>query len=134
MSTSNPGSASVQTRAAKTQALDNLELLPRLSLAVTPTPVVRLAALERALLEELGRPVPAIVAKLDAYTGFGLGGNKVRKLEYVLARERLGGVTHLITAGGVQSNHCRVTAVAAARRASSPRASSRAATLYSNSC
>ena len=52
---------------------------------------------------------------MDAETGFALGGNKVRKLEYELAPERLEGVTCLITAGGPQSNHCRVTAAAAAR-------------------
>ncbi len=52
---------------------------------------------------------------MDAETGFALGGNKVRKLEYELAPHRLDGVTHLITAGGPQSNHCRVTAAAAAR-------------------
>ena len=53
--------------------------------------------------------------KMDAETGFALGGNKVRKLEFELAPDRLEGVTHLITAGGPQSNHCRVTAAAAAR-------------------
>ena len=97
------------------EALANLDVLPRLPLAVEPTPLVRLAGLERTLAAELGREVPRIFAKLDAYTGFGLGGNKVRKLEYVLAPERLEGITHLVTAGGVQSNHCRVTAAAAAR-------------------
>jgi 1-aminocyclopropane-1-carboxylate deaminase/D-cysteine desulfhydrase-like pyridoxal-dependent ACC family enzyme len=51
---------------------------------------------------------------MDSETGFGLGGNKVRKLEMVLAPERMEGVTHLITSGGPQSNHCRVTAAAAA--------------------
>jgi D-cysteine desulfhydrase len=53
--------------------------------------------------------------KMDAETGFALGGNKVRKLEFELAPARLDGVTCLITAGGPQSNHCRVTAAAAAR-------------------
>jgi 1-aminocyclopropane-1-carboxylate deaminase/D-cysteine desulfhydrase-like pyridoxal-dependent ACC family enzyme len=96
-------------------ALANLDRLPRVELAMTPTPLVRLPVLERALAEELGRDVPQILLKQDAYTGFGLGGNKVRKLEYVLAEERLAGVTHLVTAGGVQSNHARVTAAAAAR-------------------
>jgi 1-aminocyclopropane-1-carboxylate deaminase/D-cysteine desulfhydrase-like pyridoxal-dependent ACC family enzyme len=52
---------------------------------------------------------------MDAHNGFGLGGNKVRKLEYELAPQRLDGVTHLVTCGGVQSNHARVTAAAAAR-------------------
>jgi 1-aminocyclopropane-1-carboxylate deaminase/D-cysteine desulfhydrase-like pyridoxal-dependent ACC family enzyme len=51
---------------------------------------------------------------MDSETGFGLGGNKVRKLEMVLAPENMEGVTHLVTSGGPQSNHCRVTAAAAA--------------------
>lgn len=101
--------------ASSAVALAGLDRLPRVTLALTPTPLVRLPALERALGEELGRPVPEILAKLDSYTGFGLGGNKVRKLEYVLAEDRLSDVTHLVTAGGVQSNHARVTAAAAAR-------------------
>ncbi len=52
--------------------------------------------------------------KADAWTGFGLGGNKVRKLEHELSPRRLEGVTELVTAGGPHSNHCRVTAAAAA--------------------
>lgn len=53
--------------------------------------------------------------KADAWTGLGLGGNKVRKVEYELDPARLQAVTHLVTAGGPHSNHCRVTAAAAAR-------------------
>ena len=52
---------------------------------------------------------------MDAETGFALGGNKVRKLEYELAPDRMRGVTCLVTAGGPQSNHRKVTAAAAAR-------------------
>lgn len=52
--------------------------------------------------------------KMDAWTGFGLGGNKVRKLEHELAPPRLDGVDTLITAGSAQSNHARVTAAVAA--------------------
>jgi 1-aminocyclopropane-1-carboxylate deaminase/D-cysteine desulfhydrase-like pyridoxal-dependent ACC family enzyme len=52
---------------------------------------------------------------MDADTGFALGGNKVRKLEYELEASRLGDATCLITAGGPQSNHCRVVAAFAAR-------------------
>jgi 1-aminocyclopropane-1-carboxylate deaminase/D-cysteine desulfhydrase-like pyridoxal-dependent ACC family enzyme len=53
--------------------------------------------------------------KNDELTGLGLGGNKVRKLEHELAPEHIEGVTHVVTTGGAQSNHCRVTAAAAAR-------------------
>lgn len=91
-----------------------LDALPRLPLAVTPTPLRRLQALERALSAGLGRAVPRILIKHDDMTGFGLGGNKVRKLEHELAPPRLEGVTCLITTGGPQSNHARVTAAAAA--------------------
>jgi 1-aminocyclopropane-1-carboxylate deaminase/D-cysteine desulfhydrase-like pyridoxal-dependent ACC family enzyme len=59
--------------------------------------------------------VSEIFVKMDAETGFALGGNKVRKLEYELEAGRLSGATCLITAGGPQSNHCRVTAAFAAR-------------------
>lgn len=56
-----------------------------------------------------------ISVKADDCTGLGLGGNKVRKLEYELDPARLRGVSDLVTAGGPHSNHCRVAAAAAAR-------------------
>jgi len=82
---------------------------PRSRLAHLPTPLV---AVPR-LAEDLG--IADLWVKLDAETGFALGGNKVRKLEYELAPDRLQGRTDLVTAGGPQSNHCRVTAAFAAR-------------------
>ncbi|HSG48675.1 MAG TPA: pyridoxal-phosphate dependent enzyme [Longimicrobiales bacterium] len=88
-----------------------LDLHPRTRLVAGPTPLVTTPRLRGAL----GPETPELLAKLDEETGFGLGGNKVRKLEYELSPTRLQGVTHLITTGGVQSNHCRVTAAAAAR-------------------
>lgn len=90
-----------------TTALQRVERRP---LAFAPTPLIEVPALAR----ELGLPPHRLLVKMDAWTGFGLGGNKVRKLEYELAPSRLEGVTCLITAGGPQSNHCRVTAAAAA--------------------
>lgn len=90
---------------------ERLSALPRTPLASLPTPLRRAPRLRAAL----GPEAPDVLLKLDEETGFGLGGNKVRKLEYELAPERLEGVTHLITTGGPQSNHCRVTAAAAAR-------------------
>lgn len=77
---------------------------------MAPTPLLPVPHLARAL----GTSAPLSV-KVDAWTGFGLGGNKVRKLEYELAPERLEGVTRLVTAGGPHSNHCRVAAAAAAK-------------------
>lgn len=82
---------------------------PRTRLASLPTPLVMAPRLASAL------DTREILVKLDAETGFALGGNKVRKLEYELAPARLDGVDCLITAGGPQSNHCRVTAAFAAR-------------------
>ena len=96
---------------ASSTALTRLSEWPRLKLANLPTPIRPLARLGEAL----GRPALDLLVKLDSETGFGLGGNKVRKLEFELAPERLEGITCLITAGGPQSNHCRVTAAAAAR-------------------
>lgn len=86
-----------------------LEGIPRTRLAVTPTPLLEAPHLAAHL--GLGG---GLWIKADAWTGFGIGGNKVRKLEYELSPARLEGVTHLITAGGPHSNHCRVTAAAAA--------------------
>ncbi|MBT8488735.1 MAG: pyridoxal-phosphate dependent enzyme [Gemmatimonadetes bacterium] len=90
-------------------SLERLHRWPRLHLATLPTPLRR----SNRLGVELG--AANVYLKMDAETGFALGGNKVRKLEFELAPDRLDGVTHLITAGGPQSNHCRVTAAAAAR-------------------
>jgi D-cysteine desulfhydrase len=82
---------------------------PRLSLAQLPTP------LERAdrLTEAWGGPT--IWVKRDDLTGFGLSGNKIRKLEYHLAAAREAGADTVVTCGAAQSNHCRATALAAAR-------------------
>ncbi|MBI4608511.1 MAG: D-cysteine desulfhydrase family protein [Candidatus Rokubacteria bacterium] len=82
---------------------------PREALAALPTPLHELPRLGAAL------GGPRILIKRDDLAGFALGGNKVRKLEYFLADARARGADTLITCGGVQSNHCRVTAAAAAR-------------------
>ena len=79
----------------------------RVSLARTPTP---LRLLQR-LSEQLGGP--RIWVKRDDLTGFGLSGNKVRKLEFCIADALAQGCDTLLTCGGNQSNHCRATAVAA---------------------
>ena len=91
-------------------ALTRLGAIPRTGLASVPTPL--LAA--PSLAAHLGAGV-RISVKADDRTGLGLGGNKVRKLEYELAPERLRGVTELVTSGGPHSNHCRVVAAAAAQ-------------------
>lgn len=84
-----------------------LTAFPRARIATLPTP---LHDLER-LSAQLGGP--RILIKRDDLTGLAFGGNKTRKLEYLLADAKAQGATHLITMGGVQSNHCRQTAAAA---------------------
>ena len=58
---------------------------------------------------------PQLLIKRDDQTGLALGGNKVRKLEFLVADALAQGKDHLITTGGPQSNHCRQTAAAAAQ-------------------
>lgn len=90
--------------------LARLAEIGRTPLATVPTPLFPAPA----LAAHLGTRA-RISIKADDCTGLGLGGNKVRKLEYELDPARLQGVTHLVTAGGPHSNHCRVMAAAAAR-------------------
>lgn len=66
-----------------------------------------------ALSRHLGGP--NLYVKRDDCTGMALGGNKTRKLEFLLAEALAAGADTLVTAGGVQSNHCRQTAAVAAR-------------------
>ncbi|MGO4737863.1 D-cysteine desulfhydrase family protein [Bosea sp. 2KB_26] len=85
----------------------------RAPLAMLPTP---LEALPR-LTEELRRhgPGPSILIKRDDCTGLAGGGNKARKLEYLVGDALLQGADTLVTLGAIQSNHARQTAAAAAR-------------------
>lgn len=92
------------------QVLDVLAALPSLSLGHYPTPVEDATALR----DELACG-PRLLLKRDDAISFGFGGNKVRKIEMVAARAQADGADTLITTGGVQSNHCRVTAAAAAK-------------------
>jgi D-cysteine desulfhydrase family pyridoxal phosphate-dependent enzyme len=84
---------------------------PRLPLATLPTPLHEAVRLRDAL----GGPArsPRILIKRDDLTALGLGGNKARKLEYLVADAKAHGATTLITTGAVQSNHARMTAAAA---------------------
>ena len=84
---------------------------PRSSFVREPTPLVQAPNLASVL----GRAPSDVLLKMDAETSFGLGGNKARKLEFELAPDRLDGVTCVVTCGGPQSNHSRLTAAAAAR-------------------
>ena len=82
---------------------------PRIVLLGEPTPVHELASLRDAL-----GGGPRLLIKRDDAIPFGFGGNKVRKLEYVLAEALDAGADTLVTLGGLQSNHARATAAAAA--------------------
>ena len=86
-----------------------LARFPRSRFCHTPPPLEPLAALSR----HLGGPT--LLVKRDDCTGLALGGNKNRKLEFLIAEALAAGADTLVTAGGVQSNHCRQTAAAAAR-------------------
>jgi 1-aminocyclopropane-1-carboxylate deaminase/D-cysteine desulfhydrase-like pyridoxal-dependent ACC family enzyme len=90
--------------------LERLGALPRAPLLGGPTRIERLERFERALAS----PYPVYIKRDDAIP-FGFGGNKVRKLELVMAAALREGADTVITCGGVQSNHCRATAAASAR-------------------
>jgi len=57
--------------------------------------------------------VPLVRKKRDDQTGLALGGNKTRKLEFLVAEAQEQGARTLISCGAIQSNHCRQTAAAA---------------------
>ena len=84
-------------------------MVPRLHFAHLPTPVEELPRLS----ELLGGP--RLFIKRDDQTGLAFGGNKTRKLEFLVAEAREQGARTLISGGAIQSNHCRQTAAAAAR-------------------
>lgn len=81
----------------------------RVELGIFPTPLQELERLGKAL------GGPRIFIKRDDLNGLGLGGNKLRKLEYAMAEALQQKATAIITAGGVQSNHVRLTSAAANR-------------------
>jgi D-cysteine desulfhydrase len=81
----------------------------RENFAHLPTPVEDLPRLSEAL------GGPRILVKRDDQTGLAFGGNKTRKLEFLVAEAKAQGKQTLISGGAIQSNHCRQTAAAAAR-------------------
>jgi D-cysteine desulfhydrase family pyridoxal phosphate-dependent enzyme len=85
-----------------------VNLPPRIPLGNFPTPLDPLPRLSAELGVE-------ILAKRDDLTGLALGGNKIRKLEMLMAEAVAAGADAVVTCGAVQSNHCRCTAAAAAK-------------------
>lgn len=99
-----PTTAVARVRAA-------LAAQPRIALATLPTPIHDAVRFREALGG--AARCPRILIKRDDLTSLGLGGNKARKLEYLVADAQSVGATTLITTGAVQSNHARMTAAAA---------------------
>lgn len=115
-----PDEASVESAPLASGGMDDGEktlvrlrepLERRTPLSVTPTP---LEPLDR-LGASLDMPPGALWVKRDDLTGLAAGGNKVRKLEYLCYEALVEGADILVTGGGPQSNHARMTAAAAAR-------------------
>lgn len=94
----------------KKAAFGKLKNIPSLRIANRPTPIERCPFLSDAIPSG-----PRIFIKRDDYIGYLVGGNKVRKLEYVLAEAVRRNATAVVTIGSVQSNHARTTAMAARR-------------------
>ena len=88
--------------------MKNINDLPRVSLGVFPTPFYKLENISA----KYGKN---IWIKRDDMCGVALGGNKVRKLEFLLADARAQGCDTVFTTGGAQSNHAMLTAACAAR-------------------
>ncbi len=84
-------------------------MIPRMKFAHLPTAVEPLPRLSSLL------GGPSILVKRDDQTGLAMGGNKTRKLEFVIAEALANGARTLISVGAAQSNHCRQTAALAAR-------------------
>ena len=84
-------------------------MIQRLNFAHLPTRVEELPRLSEFLNG------PRLLIKRDDQTGLAFGGNKTRKLEFLVAEAQAQGARMLISAGAIQSNHCRQTAAAAAR-------------------
>ena len=93
--------------------MKKLQDFPRVALGLFPTPIQK--------LENVSRRFGAnVYLKRDDLTGLGLGGNKVRKLEFLLADAKAQGVEVACTTGGAQSNHAMLTAAAANRLGMKP--------------
>lgn len=88
--------------------MKSLDRFPRVSLGIFPTPIQKLENISRLLHTN-------VYVKRDDLTGLGLGGNKVRKLEFLLAEAREQGAEIVFTTGGAQSNHAMLTAAAAGK-------------------
>lgn len=89
----------------------NLQNFERYPLTFGPTPIEHLPRLSRAL----GNKVQIYAKREDCNSGLALGGNKLRKLEYIVPDAIASGADTLVSIGGVQSNHTRMVAATAAK-------------------
>ena len=101
---------STQQLKTTASALELFTRIPRFRLLNLNTPVERLDRLRRAI-----PGAPRLWIKRDDLTGYLGGGNKLRKLEYVLADAQLHGATTIVTTGSITSNLARTTALTARR-------------------
>ena len=86
---------------------------PRIPLAVLSAPIQKLENISRLLNAN-------VYIKRDDLTGIGLGGNKIRKLEFLLADAKRKGAEVVFTTGGAQSNHAMLTAACAKKLGMEP--------------
>lgn len=93
--------------------MKDIATFERIHLATLPTPLYRMENISRLLGKN-------VYIKRDDMTGVALGGNKVRKLEYLLADAKAKGVDVVFTTGGAQSNHAMLTAACALRLGMEP--------------
>ena len=101
------GASSIAANVARVR--ERIARIPRVEIAIKNTPMTEAPNLAR----HLGGP--RIFVKRDDLTGLAGGGNKTRKLEFLVADALAQGADTLITCGAVQSNHCRLTLAAAVK-------------------
>ncbi|MEQ8592552.1 MAG: D-cysteine desulfhydrase family protein [Parvibaculum sp.] len=93
---------------------DPLARFPRFPLAHLPTPLAEMTRLRAALAARMDGTLPRLFIKRDDCTGLAGGGNKTRKLEFLIGDALAKGCDTVVTTGALQSNHARQTAPAAA--------------------
>lgn len=93
------------------KAIENLEKFPRLNLGFYPTPLEEMPRIR----QDIGKNCPRLFIKRDDWTGFGFGGNKIRKQEFLFAELQRKGIETVLTTGGERSNHARMTAAVCAK-------------------
>jgi D-cysteine desulfhydrase len=94
----------------KRQTIERFRQIPKLNLTCLSTPLEKCDRLRKAI-----PGAPHIYVKRDDHIGYLCGGNKIRKLEYVMSDVLAEGATAVVTIGSFQSNHARATAMVSKR-------------------